>query len=847
VAAEAGSKGSSGLGKKIAIAAAGVVAVLVVAMAVIPLFIDVDKYRPQIVEAAGEHLNGKLELGKLKLSLWGQIKVVVGGLKVLDSAGHEVLGVDEAYLHLPFSSFFSGSPSATFQMKEPRVSVVKNKAGVMNVMTLVKGSGTAAPPSTGTGRAAPPATGAGGAAPPANPNQPKTDEPKAAQTPPPAPAGGGKTSLPAMAMHARLSIELDDATVNYVDQGTGLNQKVKDLDLALRDISLTEPLKVEMTARLSTVMGQTFRLDGPVRLHGIVTPQFEGSEFKKVSAELEGDMKGLAMEAPGTFAKKAGDPLGFSLKVQATPTLVTIENASLKFHDAVITATGRAERPPQGDPKADIQITSNDIGLASWADLLPMLKAYELKGFVKLQAKVQGPASALQYQAMVDARDVSLKGPGLKARPDIKAHIEVVTDQLKTFRVEIRAPGNELAFNASVKNFAHPDALVQVQSSGLDLDQLLDMKPPAGASSPAKAAAKTEKTAEKPSEKAEKGEKTTETAETAAAGKSAGVPAAEDYDHLLDSLRSNAFIKGVHSRMEADLSSVSAYGVKIAPIRLRAHTEGLKAAVDDFAMQVFDGRIHSKFQTDLAPAQPTYSFDMGVDGLDLKKAVESQLHLFKDTVYGKASLQASGNGSSFVPAKATRNLKMQGKLRVDKAAFATLDVTKMALEAVNKGIAGVASKIPGLKGKTVTGKLDARSAYEYVGGTFTIADGKFHAPDFATKAEPNKGIDLSGDTQLNLENDHLNAKWWVIDTFGLLGACFDLPPAKHLLCSGPFKVPVGAEGPLSNLSYSYLDVPEYLGKIALENMAGGAKTAVVNKVTSSAKKALGKSLKKLFH
>jgi uncharacterized protein involved in outer membrane biogenesis len=90
---------------------------LIAAMMTIPMVVDVDKYRPQIVDTANGQLNGKLELGKLSLSLWGQVRVEVGGLKLADAAGHEVVSVNNAYFHIPFLSLLSGSPEVNFKTR----------------------------------------------------------------------------------------------------------------------------------------------------------------------------------------------------------------------------------------------------------------------------------------------------------------------------------------------------------------------------------------------------------------------------------------------------------------------------------------------------------------------------------------------------------------------------------------------------------------------------------------------------------------------------------------------------------------------------------------------------------
>ncbi|MCC7441872.1 MAG: hypothetical protein IT285_09570, partial [Bdellovibrionales bacterium] len=147
------SKPGASLGKRLIVGLAGLLFVLVAAAVVLPFVIDVDQYRPEIVRAANERIRGKLELGKLKLTLWGRIRVEVAGLKIFDTAGKELVGVDDAHLHIPLSSLWSGEPTLTFRMEEPRVSVIKSAAGEVNFLKLVP---EALPPSEGS----PPVAGA---------------------------------------------------------------------------------------------------------------------------------------------------------------------------------------------------------------------------------------------------------------------------------------------------------------------------------------------------------------------------------------------------------------------------------------------------------------------------------------------------------------------------------------------------------------------------------------------------------------------------------------------------------------------------------------------------------------
>ena len=59
--------------KKILIVFASLGLVLLTVMILVPFMIHVDDYRPKITSLANENINGKLELGKLTLTLWGKL------------------------------------------------------------------------------------------------------------------------------------------------------------------------------------------------------------------------------------------------------------------------------------------------------------------------------------------------------------------------------------------------------------------------------------------------------------------------------------------------------------------------------------------------------------------------------------------------------------------------------------------------------------------------------------------------------------------------------------------------------------------------------------------------------
>jgi hypothetical protein len=773
--------------KKLAIAFGALFVLVIGALIVIPLVVDVDKYRPQLVSAVNDKINGKLELGKLSLSLWGQIKIEIAGLSVQDAKGNKVLSVSDAYFQLPFSSVLGGSPDLVFKMAKPAVTVTKNKAGKMNLLSLMKPS---APAPTGQAAAAPAQPAAGASAP---------------------------VALPALVTRARLGVEMTGANVIFHDDGTGLDSKIEDFNFVLRDISLSQPTQIEIWADVDTKMGKVFFVKGPFKITGQAKPELTGSTLDHVTLTAKVDLDGLDLAAPPMFEKKAGMAANADVAISASPKELRIDKFNIKFFNADITSSGTVTNfapGPNGaepDPTVSYTIASNAIDLKPWNQLVPMLSEYELAGSMKLDAQASGPAEKLGYKAKLAVVGLTAKAPKLKEQPRFDLVADVVTDQLENFTMTMKAPGNDLSVKGKVVSFSKPRITFDVTSNELDLDKLVEMPPKGAKAAPAAPAA--------------------EGAGGATAGKAA--PKA-DLDAELEPLRENKALAAMDAQVGFHLKSIQAQGMKIADLGGKLYFRDLAAGLDGFSMKIFGGTIKSGFSAQLKPKTPTYKFSTTVTDLDLKEAMTSQLESMKNTIMGKANFEMTGEGSSFNTDPAIGNLKAKGSMKIVNATFGTLDIGKMASDAINQGIGKAASKVPQLAGKTVSPPSGRQQIYESVSSDFTIEGGKFHAPNFIAKARKDDGIDFKGDTTVGMKDFSLAASWQVIDTYNVtkardISAGNDVP---HILAEGsnPVQFPAHAGCTILAPCYTYTEVPEYFLKVAFNNATsaatGKAKAAV---------------------
>jgi hypothetical protein len=745
---------------------------------------------------ADEHLNGKLELGKLDLSLWGQVKVEVGGLKLTDSAGRSVVSVNDAYVQIPFMSLLGGSPELNLKMENPVLLAVKDKSGKLNVSNLVK---TESQPS-------------GAAQPSQTQKAPPSNEP---------------VKVPGIAARAKLGLELLNATMTYKDESSGLTSNFKNLNLVAKDLSLSHPSDIKLWSDLDTKMGKVpgkeTQVRGPAVITAKLSPTVSGGKLERFELTGNANLDDLEITVPGTFEKKKGIPANADLALSGSEKEVKIEKINAKFFNAEIKSSGTISHlEDPANASVQYQVSSNSIELKPWTELIPMLKEYQLGGNAKFSAVIGGLVSKLSYQAKLGVNDVTAKAPMLKAEPRINGTIDVTTDQIENMVLTVRAPGNDLTVKGKVLSFTAPQVMMDVVSNSLDLDQLVDWSK--------KKAAVNAQAEQKPE-----------------AGKATPASArASDMDAMLEPLRTNPVLQKLNANINVNMKSIRAQGVKIENLESKLTMKDLVAGMEHLTMRLFNGAVKSSFSANLKPKAPTYHFTAGVSGMDMGEAVKSQMASLKNTVTGKANFDMTGEGVSFNPEPAKQNLKAKGSFKVQNAQFTTIDVSKMVTEALNGSMSQLASKVPGLGGKKIGNLPEKGMKYELISSDFGISNGRFSAPNFVAKAEPNQGIDLKGSVQVGLKDMSLKANWEVADTYNLTHAK-DISvnqggiDIKHILAegNGPVQFPVNVGCTLIQPCFDYGAVPAFLSKVALNNAGSAAKSRLKSEAGNQLQKALG--------
>lgn len=785
--------------KKLALVLVSLIVFVLGCVIAIPFFVDVDQYRPQVEAKLNEKIQGKVTIGKMGLSLWGTVRVSIAGVKMTDAKGKTLLSVADAEFVLPWSSVFQASPEAVFRMNRPELEAIQDESGKINwIETLVA-------------------------------QAPQT--PTAAGQTVLAQKNATPAALPAVVTGASLSIELLDAKLVYQDLKAKPPSKVQvsDLDIHLKNASLTRPMDLEVQAKIASAQAE-----GDLKLKARVEPQGIATSSMLVKLGWDLDASQLKIHQPGAFLKDKGVALTSSGKIQATETLVTIESADFKLLSAVFAAQGKVHLEPAG-PKLDLIVKSNPIELKSMSKLIPSSPgqaAMDLDGKIQLEAKLSGPSSALAYSGKLTLDSLSANSDSLKKvwkKPlEMDGSVSFANDRLDPIQLKMTAPGSALQVRGSLRGFLKPDLQLAVTSSGIDLDQWL-IQP----------------------------EKTKAAAVASSPGKTAATPSAADLDAPVAGLKNNAILKGAVGNWVVDIAKIKVSQVELTDFAIRSGLKNLDFSVQSFGFKIFDGNFQGSAQVSVATGKPTYRFSSKWNGLDLKKAVSSQMETFKHTVVGIFSGQAEGSGSSFNKDAAIKNFDLKGKFEAKAARFTSLDVTKMAFDALSKGIDAVGEKIPPLKGKKLNPLASRETRYEKISADFSMKNGQFSMPNFYAKADPGMGLDVQGATTLGILDESLNADWELIDVHNVtkaadLNAEVSGVQIKGILTDkGKLRLPVHVGCKMSSPCPDYAKTPIFLVKQALENAKGAATGHLKNTVQKAAQKEVEKKLiqglgKKLF-
>lgn len=324
----------SSLLKKLGLFFLSVIGLVVLFLATIPFWFNIDRYRPQLVAQIRPYFKGEIELGRLSLSFWGKFRVGVDGLELKDTLGNSLVAAKSMAVEIPVSSIWSGAPSMTFVLNSPSINVVKDEKKKINLLDLVKSPAS-------------------------------TDQETKNSTEP-----SLKTTLDRDAFnsdfltHAKVTVQISKARVVYNDLSTKSRSEVTSVNFVAKDISLSGQSQLKVSADLDTQLSNGWSLKGPLEILGVIKGNWVQEDSWQGSVALKSNLKELRIDSNGGYKKDRGIPGSFQAEFNRSQEAMT---ANCQFEIPGVDLEVKANLDSLEKPRGELLFHSKKIDLdAFW-------------------------------------------------------------------------------------------------------------------------------------------------------------------------------------------------------------------------------------------------------------------------------------------------------------------------------------------------------------------------------------------------------------------------------------------------------------------------------------------------
>ncbi len=679
----------------------------------LPFLIDLNQYQDRYKPLIEEALNRKVQLQDIRLTIWPRLGIRVAGVTILDdpsfSAGPfaSLKSLDVGVKLLPLLS--KQVEVEEISLRDPEITVITNKDGVMNVSTI--GAGTASSSTAEPGTVPPPA--------------------------------GDPLQLLALFAVDRVSIEGGKLTYRDLLTAPSTEYQVQDVELLLKSVRLGHTPSIHLKA---TVLPYNL----PVTLDGGFGPLVETLEvqqydfalgFGKIALAVKGALVGgrldatLSAPAINTADLPIALPLQkpllikdlqvtaktpYPLKQGLSPLeLADISNLSLAL------IMGHSSAQVKGtvlNGQATMTVSSPSLNTADLPITVPLTKPVELKD-LSLTAKTRVPfkpmAPPLEIADVSDLRVavalgqslIHVKGTVLNGQAamtlsspsvntaDLPIALPLATPvELKDLSVtaKTRVPFNPAAPPLEIADVSDLRVAVALGQSLLHLrGTVLNGQATVTLSSPSLNTADLPITV--PLTKPVEVKDLTVAAKTRVPFKPTASPLeiADISDLRLGVVlgKSVLSVKGTmlagHANVTLSSPSVQtgdlpvetglAKSVEIRNLLINADLKGLNARLSNASFQLFDGQLKADGEMSTGSPAPPFRGKVKIDGLQLGPALAAISPNNKVSMSGTAAMDLAVTGSGFTMPDLTKALEGPGHLRIKNGKIEGINLMEEAV------------------------------------------------------------------------------------------------------------------------------------------------------------------------
>ena len=777
--------------KKIAIAFAVVVVLVVGALLVIPFFVSVDQFRPQIQTAVEKQIRGKVELGKISLSLFPTVKIKIDGAKITPPApfqGDPLAVVKSIEVRAPLTALFT-APAATIALVGTDVTLVSQGPTGKSSLT-------------------------------------ETLPPVEANPPPQGAVGETLNSLPPFIRSrvdkARLSFKLEHTNVILKDQTApkGNKTEVHDLALELTGIGLSVPMKLDMTAAANVVMG-AITVAGKIKADGNITFKPVNKD-NIVDLDVKADLAGLDIGMKPLFHK----PVGTAFETVAQGTVVQnaerltadMKKLGLIFGQLNVGGTLKADLPTAdaNAAKMDARFAVNDFDISSFGAMIPMVKDYKLNGKSDVNIAADGSLTNPNLNIKVVLKNLSGATPQLAKPLSNLNGVIAVSGTPKNPSVLItpfsmKLGASDLGLKLETHGIQPISVAMSVNSSLLNADELLGLQP-----------LKIEPA------------KGTPTQPVPPAQTVAAQPLDASLDQLaptVDEALKNPMLDTIDAKILVDMKKIIVLGAEFQDAALNMTYAKRKVNVSKTGIKGYGGLVTLAMALDLDPKALGFDVDAGLKDVQIGRALAAHMPSFKDVMSGNLNGTLKINGKGLHKEQIASNLRggLKGEVTNGRLNFPIVQLISGAVDSLPK-IAGKKLDLPA-KQKTGAFQGDFKTC-----GLDTAFEGrkvllKNLDVTFNSAQATNMGdIKFKADGSVTFDRQ-----------LDLLGTAFLSPEIVRVAelkgPSGQIEIPLKVKGDISDPKPDYAYTVKVLGERAFKNIAGKATEELKARATVEVNKA----------
>jgi hypothetical protein len=733
---------------------------LLVAIVSVPLFVDVDQYRPQITAEANSRINGKLELGKLNLSLWGAIKIHAESIRLsVNGFPGELVNTEEFHLEIPYLSILSGEPQVVAVLTQPKISVVKEADGRLNALELMKKDSVsqaatgATADQAATGQAAKGATTG-------------TTNPIATNTPSSEPA-----KVPALLAGAKLGLRIEQGNLSYNDKAAKSEYLVQGLELDTRNLGLGSAMSWRLSAPIS---GKTPSMSfaGPVTASGELQPILVGASVKSARGEIEIDATKLQIDMPGKFRKTDSMALTAKVALEGNDRETLLRQLEVQLHHYRLHGKGRVTSSPV---TAKLDFNVDPMRLEQARDFAPMLAQYELKGVLNLSANADITPDNLKVSGDVKITEGSFfLQDKLKSPMQFQLQAGFSENHVNIARAALAGPDSELQIVGNVKNFLAPQFSLSVSGKSFDLDKTLVMGEPS------------------------------KQAWLQALIPAANAAPAADLNPMLE-LSKNPIVAKAAGVLNAQIGKVIVQGASLEQVQARAQLQSMSLKLQEASFRTFGGSVKATGAFDLKSPGLSFSTRGSASGVSGNEAFKTYFPKYQNTIEGSVGATWDISGALYPAATRIRSLKGNAKVAAADGALKSVDFQ----DSINAAMA----KIPFLKNKK---PLQVDNGFKTLTADIAFNNGVIKVDPIESQPK-GKGFIVKGKSTIQ-ESLEQETFFDVYDPQGLLPRDIQQPgkPALAMRLFGPLNAPK------TDYEYTVKKLATNAGKNTLKNVAGKA-------------------------